>query len=104
MLPLIMLLFGVHSGGPPRMTTASQSTESVSAVDIAAARRLGRVDVASGGATVLSLAFGEENPFAERPVKEARQIALAARWIDALPFKVDARDGGVLFALRVRGP
>jgi hypothetical protein len=86
------------------MMMASLSTESVSAVDIAAVHRLGRVDVAAGGATGLSLAFGEENPFAERAVKEAHQIALAARWIDALPFKVDARDGGVLFALRVRGP
>jgi len=105
MLPLILLLFGVHSGAPPRMaiSTAPATAESVP-VDIGAARRLVRTEAARWGATAFWVAFGEDNSLAERPTRQAREVALAARWIDALPFKVDARDGGVLFALRVRGP
>jgi len=118
---LIALLFGPHSGAPPRTAIPSLSRSAVSAVDVSEAQRFGwvhaaaRLDVVSpsqleraayfapqGGVTALSPAFSAESALAE--LKGAREVALAARWIDALPLKVDARNGGLLFAFRLRGP
>ena len=120
-IPFIVLLFGLHSGAPLRTAIPSSSASSVSAVDVSEAQRFGwvhaaaRLDVVSpsqleraayfapqGGVTALSPAFSAESALAE--LKGAREVALAARWIDALPLKVDARNGGLLFAFRLRGP
>ena len=123
-LPLILLLFGAYAGVPPRTaSTPSARTEGASAVEVSAALRFGWVyatvhpDVVApaplpqaaysaphGRALPLWPAFRAESALAPPGMKQAREVALAAQWIDALPLKVDARDGGLLVALRVRGP
>ena len=118
--PLILLLFGAHAGVFQRTASnLSARTEAASAVEVSAAQRFGwvyatmRPDVARAPLpqapywTPPGRALPRWPSFqvlAQPGAMEAREMALAAQWIDALPLKVDARDGGLLVALRVRGP
>jgi hypothetical protein len=88
------MLFGLHSGAPPRMGRGpSVGAASVTAVGISVAH-----------ASALLPALGAENVLAPSRMTEAREIAIAARWIDDFPLKFNAQDGGLLVAVRVRGP
>jgi hypothetical protein len=110
-LALLLLLLGGTPGAPSQ---AARRTESLSAVDVSAAQRFGwvykvlRREVVAASPLLHVPSFTRTlhaAPWLLAPgAYDGHEIARAARWIDALPVKVDALDGGFVFALRMRGP
>ena len=97
-LPLFLMLFGLHSGPPSRVGKGPS---------VSAARAI-PVDISPEHATALLPVLGtedfstEDSPALPRVI-EVRAVGLAKRWIDDLPLKFTAQDGGLRVALRVRG-
>ena len=99
----------------------SARSESASAVEASAAQRFGWAEAAArpqvvavealvraqqlvGGRALQLLPLFRADVDAVRAwAAEGREIARAARWVDALPFKIDAQDGGLSLTLRLRG-
>src|SRR5512140_3307559 len=101
----------------------SARTEAVSSVDVSAAQRFGWIDAATRPLVLIAPEpmIRAQQRVAARAMQvfpllraevdavralstEGRELARAAQWIDALPFKVDAQDGGLTVTLRLRRP